>query len=312
MKHKFLLTVIGLLMILSSGCKDTERTIVARVNGNKITVSDFRNELRIYHLGKTSTESLKHSERFLEIKKEILNAMIRDAILLEEAQKIGIQSNEKEISHKIDSIRKDYPGDSFSKFLIKNEINYNFWKKKIESSIIIEKITETVTKQVPKISENEIYEYYVKNKSRFTVPEQIKAYQIVVKKERDADRILSELKRKKDFEELAKEYSITPESENGGDMGYFSKGSMPEEFDKVLFRLRKGRTSRIVKSDFGFHIFKVVDKKPTRLKPLEEVSEEITLDLTNIKKDEIFSEWLKEKIANSKIERNNELLANIK
>lgn len=312
-RNKLIIIALGMILVFNFlFCSKKEQNIVASVNESQITVSDFRNELGIYHLDKTSTENKSNSVKYFEIKKEILNSMIRDKILVDEAQRTNISVSSDEVAKEIKTIQEDYPGDTFMQYLRERGINYDYWKSKVKNSILIKKLNNLITKETPSLSESEIFEYYNKNNNAFTVPEQVHAYQIVVKTEEEAYKIYNELKSGKKFEDLAKSYSITPEGKLGGDLGFFSRGSMPEAFDDVLFRLGQGKISKVISSEYGYHILKVADKKPSTLKPLQEVRDQIVETLIRMKKDETFSEWFKEKIAKAKIKRNNVLLASIK
>jgi peptidyl-prolyl cis-trans isomerase D len=92
-----------------------------------------------------------------------------------------------------------------------------------------------------------------------------------------AEDVLKQAKSGADFAELAKKYSEdTDSAKNGGDLDYFSKGRMVPEFDQVAFSMQPGQISDLVKSQFGYHIIKVVDKKPASTKTLAEVRQQIT------------------------------------
>jgi peptidyl-prolyl cis-trans isomerase C len=300
------------VIILASGCSQKEKTIVAVVNGTNIKIEEFKNEMATYRLGKTSLESPQGALKYLEIKKAVLDSMIRERLLLDEADKSDIAVNEEEVSNKISSFKSDYPGDTLRQYLTQNGINYNYWKEKLKRSLIVSKLTESVTKDVTSINETDITDYYAKHTEGFSVPEQIHAFQIVVKTEEEAYKILDQIRQGKSFEELAKTFSITPEGKDGGNLGYFSKGSMPPAFDNVLFTMPQGKISKVVSSEYGYHIFKVADKKPAYTKELKDVRDSIISLLKREKKDDIFAEWFKGKIAKAKIIRNNSLLANLK
>jgi len=306
----FLFSLI--LLSLLTNCSDKNSKTVAVVNGKKITTDDFRNELALRRLERTSIESAGSAQKFFEAKKDLLNEIIRERILLEEAKKLKINITTDELNTELANITGDYPGDTFKQFLREKGINYNYWLEKTKNSIVIRKLTASITKDITGVSEVEISEFYGKDQSKFTVPEEIHAFQIVVKTEEEAYKILNELRQGKKFEDLAKASSITPEGQSGGEMGYFSRGSMPSAFDNELFKLGQGRISKVVASEYGYHIFKVTDKRGSRIKSLAEARDEIVSEIIKSKKDSAFAEWFKDKIAKAKIERNNVLLTNIK
>lgn len=90
---------------------------------------------------------------------------------------------------------------------------------------------------------------------------EIKASHILVEDKKEAINILAQLKEGADFSKLAKKHSICPSSENGGDLGFFSKGQMVKEFEEAAFSTPVGGLSNIVKTEFGYHIIKVTGKK---------------------------------------------------
>lgn len=89
----------------------------------------------------------------------------------------------------------------------------------------------------------------------------LRASHILVQTQDKADYIYDEICKGKDFAALAKEYSICPSAANGGDLGFFSKGEMVEEFEKAAFSMKTGDVSRPVRTGFGYHIIKVTESK---------------------------------------------------
>jgi foldase protein PrsA len=127
-----------------------------------------------------------------------------------------------------------------------------------------------------KISDDEIKQYYEHMKY------QIKASHILVKTKKEADSIEEKLKKGESFEELAKKNSIdTGSAVNGGDLGYFKAGSMVKEFEDAAFSLKVGEISQPVKSQYGYHIIKLVDKKKTdeTIPPLSQAKETVKEEL---------------------------------
>ena len=90
---------------------------------------------------------------------------------------------------------------------------------------------------------------------------QVRASHILVPSEREANRILEELRKGKDFAETAKRHSSCPSGKSGGDLGFFGKGQMVKEFEDAAFSLKAGELSKPIKTRFGFHIIKVTARK---------------------------------------------------
>jgi peptidyl-prolyl cis-trans isomerase D len=135
------------------------------------------------------------------------------------------------------------------------------------------------------ISPQDIETYYNSNIQQFQTPEQVRASHILLKTEgkdeaavrKQAEDILKQAKAPgADFAALAKKYSEDDGSkENGGDLDYFPRGRMVPEFEQAAFSMQPGQISDLVKSQFGFHIIKVVDKKPAATRSLDEVRAQI-------------------------------------
>ena len=93
------------------------------------------------------------------------------------------------------------------------------------------------------------------------MPTRINAQHILVKTEDQAKDILNLIQQGKSFEDLARTKSLCPSGKKGGNLGWFSHGQMVKEFQKAAFSLKKGQISQPVKTQFGWHIIKVVDTK---------------------------------------------------
>jgi peptidyl-prolyl cis-trans isomerase D len=125
---------------------------------------------------------------------------------------------------------------------------------------------------------------YNSNIEQYSTPEQVRASHILLKTEgKDdaavkaaAEDVLKQAKAGADFAALAKKYSEDEASaKNGGDLDYFGKGKMVPEFDQVAFTLEPGQVSDLVKTQYGYHVIKVVDKKPGTTRPLAEVRQQL-------------------------------------
>jgi peptidyl-prolyl cis-trans isomerase D len=134
------------------------------------------------------------------------------------------------------------------------------------------------------VTGQQIERYYNDNIQQYSTPEQVRASHILLKTEgkddaavkKEAEDLLAKIKGGADFAELAKQKSEDEASaKKGGDLDYFSKGQMVPEFDKVAFSLEPGQVSDVVKTQYGYHIIKVVDKKPASTKTLAEVRPQI-------------------------------------
>lgn len=254
----------------------TTGTVLAEVNGNAITTDDFKAEID------KLPPYLKPMVQSEEGKKELLDSMIVRQIILEQAKKDGVDKD-KEVSDRMEDLRKRL-------------IVETYLKKKVEKEA--------------QISDQEMKKFYDENKDKFKAGDQVKASHILVKTEKEATDILAQLKGGAKFEDLAKKFSTDSTASKGGDLGWFPKGAMVPEFDKVAFSLKEGEMSGIVKTQFGFHIIKVTGKRPAGITPFEEVKEQIKSNLLPAKQQEIFTKMKEEMKKSAKISIKDDVLKN--
>jgi peptidyl-prolyl cis-trans isomerase C len=117
--------------------------------------------------------------------------------------------------------------------------------------------------------------FYEQNKEKYLSKAQVRASHILVDSKEKAIQVCGEIADGKSFEQAAKEHSTCPSSEQGGDLGYFSKGQMVPEFEKAAFDGEVGRVLGPIATQFGFHLIEVKDKKIGAEIPFEQAQESI-------------------------------------
>ncbi|MGE0715059.1 MAG: peptidylprolyl isomerase [Alphaproteobacteria bacterium] len=146
---------------------------------------------------------------------------------------------------------------------------------------VIERVylTRVVTKEV---TEEKLRERYADFAKKQPQGEEVRASHILLEKEDDAKRVIADLKRGGDFARIAREKSIDPSGrDNGGDLGWFGPEQMVPEFSKAAFAMKKGETSENpVKSQFGWHVIRVADRRQSAPPSFEQAREELSEELT--------------------------------
>jgi foldase protein PrsA len=146
------------------------------------------------------------------------------------------------------------------------------------------------------ITDEELKTYFDENKDSLGEAEQVKASHILVEDEETAKEIKQKLGDGADFAELAKEYSTDEGSkENGGELGFFPRGTMVTEFEDVAFSLPINEISEPVKSDYGYHIIKVEEKKEAKEADFDDSKAAIKETLIDEKMESEYTTWLEEK-----------------
>ena len=121
---------------------------------------------------------------------------------------------------------------------------------------------------------------------------------------------MSEVRAGASFSEFAKKFSISPDGAKGGDIGYIRKGAVPV-FD-AAFNLHEGQMSGVLKSTYGFHIVRVLDRKGAVHLNYEQAKAKIVKQLVGERQQMVFNKWLEKTLKSAKIERNDSILEKIK
>ncbi|WP_297281158.1 peptidylprolyl isomerase [uncultured Anaerococcus sp.] len=230
----------------------TENKLMAEVNGKKIYQSD------VYELmaGIEDRDRFNSAEGFNVLADELVN----QELILEDAKE-----------------KKYDEDDQFVEEL--NRVRDNMLK-----NYAMHKIFEEVN-----ISDDELKSYYEENKETLFSPVSYTASHILVQSEDDANKILEEINDGLDFSKAADKYSIDPSGKNGGSLGTFPKGVMVKEFQEGLDSIEIGEISQPVKSQFGYHIIKLDDKKEQEAS-FEEMKDQVKSTYEMVKRQEKYLE----------------------
>jgi len=172
-------------------------------------------------------------------------------------------------------------------------------KTEIEQQFRVNRIIEQINSQIGKVSKKEADDFYTKNKEQFVIPEQVRAAHIVVHTDAQMsieeaktkmDQVKKDLKSGQPFEKLADALSDCPG--NGGDLGYFARGQMVQEFEDVVFSMKPYEISDIFQTGYGFHIAKVYDRRQESLAGFEQVEDKIIEHLTKQKQESALENYL--------------------
>lgn len=300
-KSFFQLCLFLFLFSLLAGCGSGESEevengadVVAIVNKEVITREDFENELkwskRKYRVQKNDNLETNQS---VWLKTSILNELIQESLLRQEAIRQGIKVSSGEFEKYLDQSKEGYKENTFQRALDIEEISRSQWEDKLKTHLLIKKLIEEVINRKIEIKEEQLLAYFKQHMEEFQKGEQVRTLHIMVETEDEARRISKLIRKGKSFSELAKQHSTSPEGKTGGDMGYYEAGQMPKWFDDV-FKLKVDEVSDIIRTPFGVHIFKVVDKKPERKMNFEESKKQIYSKLLHEAQEQAFHEWVEE------------------
>jgi parvulin-like peptidyl-prolyl isomerase/glutaredoxin len=262
-----------------SGDKDT---VLAKVNGEKVTLTELDSE--ISKLPSYYSQIMAP----LDLKKKVLEQLVLKKLLLQEAEKLNLKVSDEEVKAEIEKTYTEYglTEEEFMAKLEENGIKYEDFVDDFKEQLLLNKLIDaSIANEAP--SEEDIKKYYDENKESLA---SVKASHILIcykgasyctqnRTEAEAKILADELFGKAydgaDFGALVKQYSDDPSAKETASLGWFTKGKMVKEFEDAAFALDKGKVSKPVKTQFGYHIIKVEDKKSA----FEELKEDIVKTL---------------------------------
>jgi peptidyl-prolyl cis-trans isomerase C/foldase protein PrsA len=305
MKKRYFLAAVLLLALLAAGCQSgsqAQSKIIAEVNGDKITQTEFDQHLKLLKftyekqvLGTGKLDTVKDKETISKLEEQSYKEMILQKLLEQEAEKEKIQIKDSEV----DEALKD---QDIEAFLEDSGMEEKYFRQEMKTQLLYWKIRDKVTAKI-KVDDAEAQKYYQDNIDYYTEPAGMQVSHILVATEKEALDILAQLKAGSDFAELAQQSSTCPSKEVGGDLGTINEESnLDATFKEAALKLQPGEiTQEPVKTDYGYHLIKAGDKVETKVHPFEEVKNSVVADLEQQKKDKAFGEYLENLNKNAEV-----------
>lgn len=272
MKTNKKLLILGMLLIVvlsMVACESKPEGAVAKIGDELITEEEFNADFQVFkniyeqQLGEGALAQTDANGNTLEatLKESIIEKIIMERIVEKESKALNIEVTQEEIDAELNSYTVAMNGEEdFNKFLESNNMTKEFFIENLRKEILLEKHKEYIMKDL-EVTEKETEKYFEEYEEDLVV---VKASHILVKTEEEGKAILERLNSGEDFAKVAEEASIDQASATqGGDLGYFAKGQMIAEFENAAFALNVGEVSDLVKTEVGYHIIKLADKKDT-------------------------------------------------
>jgi len=310
-----LLVALALCAAGLAGCnkKDHQQpdaNVVATVNDEVLSRVDFEQEL---WRELASSESPQHTPEEVEpFKRALLETFISRMILLQAARQQGIAITAEEVDRGVLRLSSDYPAGNFNEVLAQGQLSLAELRVRETARLTIEKLFATAVYPRVAVTEEELRGYYSAHEEDFSEPERVRAAQIVVKGMDEARRVQAQLRSGKKFADLARRYSLSADAKVGGDLGFFPKGQMPPAFDEVVFKLPVGQVSDVVETEYGYHLFRVLEKKGPRKLDFTDVRDEVETKLLASKRAEAQARYQEEQRAKAKVWVNEAVLETIR
>ena len=283
----------------------------AIVNGVEISGEAVQFELdrlvRFYMGHGMSMDEIKRNLPKLEEK--ALEQAVGAKLLLDRAQELDVPVTAADIDAEVAKVVMQVGGEeNFKKALAAQGITEVAFRKELEKGAKVNKLVEQACAGVPDPTEDEVAAFYTAHKAEFVTPPQVLCQHILVKGSDDAalDKIKAIRERivsgGADFAEEAKKNSDCPSGQEGGSLGWFGRGMMVPEFDKVAFEMKKGEVSGVVSTQFGYHIIYKADEKGGGEQTLVDVHDQVKDLLRHESRGRAMDSFVAELRASAKIE----------
>ncbi len=283
MKSGVLLVLAPALMAAEISAAETVERIVAKVNGQIITLSQLELEVRstLERLGPAPTPE-EEQTRLAQIRPETLNRMIDNLLVLQVAEERGLRVPARFFEEWKKNVMEQMKLTSEEEFVRQVELqgaDVETIRKQFEESLLLQEVRRMEVDSKVSVSEPEIGERYREHIAEYTEPAKIRIREIVVKFDaatevdqgQKARRLLQEIRQGADFAEVARMHSESTSREAGGDLGTFDKGDLTEVLANAAFALAPGEVSEVIRMPAAFYIIRVEEKTEEKVKSLEEV-----------------------------------------
>ena len=303
MNRVFCARVLGIAILLCAAASSAfagdvvVEEIIARIDDQIITRTDWQ-RTREQLLSQLKDQGISPSDpRAAAVDKDLLRDLIDQRLLLEKGKELGI-TGDTELIKKLDELRKqmNLPSiEALEEEAKKQGVSYEDFKQNMRNNIITQQVIQREVGGRLNITPDEEKQFYEAHKQEMSRPEQVHLSEILVTPqkpegqkdtaqappdpnlaaEEKAQQALAEIKSGKSFSEVARKYSNGPSADQGGDLGFFKRGTLAKELEDKTFAMKPGEVTDVIRTQQGFVILKVEEHQPAGIPPFEAVQPQI-------------------------------------
>ncbi|HOK40902.1 MAG TPA: peptidyl-prolyl cis-trans isomerase [bacterium] len=248
--------------------------VLAEINTEKILIKDFKDLMKILSIKKFSD---------YENKSKFLNNLISYRLVVQDAKKKKIEQS--------------------SEFQIKLKL--------LRDELLISEIQDKIIDEAKKVSDSELYNYYLKNINKFTTPRLYHLLHIKVRTKKEIDEIIEKLKNGEEFEKVAEKYSIAESKKRGGDIGFVDIEKLEPVFENAILLLKENEVSPVIYNNDEYNIFKLIEIRKEQVISYEQVKDDIRNEYILQKAKNNWNKYLENLKKKAKIKINEEILKEI-
>ena len=302
-KKKIFILALAIISACSFISADVVEEIVAIVNGDVITLSEYKEQFNnTVQMLRAQLSGEAYYKEYERIKENLLDMMITDLLLLQQAKEKGLNVKEQ-LKASIEQIKQQNHLESDQELMqaMRSQgIDYQTWVKQMEENLMRQAVIYTEVDRTIVLDDSEIVQYYKRKPEEFIVPPEFRIKAIYLSSttnpayllEERRNEISQKLKNGTSFEDLVTEYSEGPK-ENGGDLGFFKKGELEKAIEQAVEKINPGEISGWVEARNGWYLIKLGEKKESFQKTFEEARKDIEEKLYMEKRQKKIEEYVK-------------------
>jgi peptidyl-prolyl cis-trans isomerase SurA len=292
------LSIFAALLLAPAGSRaqskgETIEEIIARVNNEIITMSDYRKaSAGLLQEAQQDCQNCTPDQIQTQVKehqKDLLRDMIDQQLLIERAKDMDLNM-ESDLIKRLDDVRKQNKlatMEDLEKAVETQGLVWEDYKTQLRNSMMTQEVIRREVGGRMDIGSEEIKKYYEEHKQEFNRPEQVALAEIFLNTDGKspeeiaavhtrADDLHNRLVKGEDFSALAKRYSEGSTADENGDLGEFERGQLSKQLEDAVFTMEKGQITDVIQTKTGFEVLKVLDHFQAGLQPLDKVETEIT------------------------------------
>ncbi len=289
-----LLVVLALLWLPApAGARIVER--IAAVVGDSVILGSEIEEKAAPLLAEVARmpEASKRAARAAALRREVLEHLIDDELILQQANELKLTVTSEQVDASIDEIKRqnNIDDDQLREALRGQGMSMAAYRADLKKQLLRFRVINIAVGSRVTISDDDVKAYYDRHMKSganvqvrashifIAIPENADSA-VVAEKQALAKRLLERALAGEDFAKLARESSDDPATRaEGGDLGYFGKDMLPKAIEEMVFAMKPGEVRGPVRADRGFHVIKLVDRKSKDPKPLDDVKDDVRMQL---------------------------------
>ncbi|MDD8021336.1 MAG: peptidyl-prolyl cis-trans isomerase [Acidobacteriota bacterium] len=302
-EKRVIFSVMILLAFFSLVSGEVVEEIVAIVNGDVITLSDYKEQFdSMVQILRQQLSGETYFREYERLKTSLLDMMIVDLLLLQKAKEQGLNVKEQ-VKATIAQVKTQNNFESdvdLIRAMNSQGLDYDKWVKQLEENMLRQAVIYTEIDRTIALDDAEIVKYYKEHQSELVIPPEfrIKAIYLSITSltasalEAKRTEISDKLKSGQSFEDLVQEYSEGPK-DNGGDLGFFKKGELDKVIEQGVEKLKPGEISGWIEAKNGWYLIKMEEKKESHQQTFEEARQDIENKLYNDIRQKKIDEYIK-------------------